>query len=59
LLATVATVITSQAVITGAFSMTSHAIQLGLLPRLRVIPTSDLSAQGELAADDRDAKPRD
>jgi KUP system potassium uptake protein len=39
-LATVATVIASQAVITGAFSMTRQAIQLGLLPRLQVIQTS-------------------
>jgi KUP system potassium uptake protein len=40
LLATVATVIASQAVITGAFSMTRQAIQLGLLPRLQIIQTS-------------------
>jgi KUP system potassium uptake protein len=40
LLATVATVIASQAVITGAFSMTRQAIQLGLLPRLEIIQTS-------------------
>ena len=40
LLATVATVIASQAVVTGAFSMTRQAIQLGLLPRLQVIQTS-------------------
>jgi KUP system potassium uptake protein len=40
LLATVATVIASQAVITGAFSLTQQAIQLGLLPRLRVIQTA-------------------
>lgn len=40
LLATVATVIASQAVITGAFSMTRQAIQLGLLPRVEVIQTS-------------------
>jgi KUP system potassium uptake protein len=40
LLATVATVIASQAVITGAFSMTRQAIQLGLLPRLQVTQTS-------------------
>jgi KUP system potassium uptake protein len=40
LLATVATVIASQAVITGAFSMTRQAIQLGLLPRLNIIQTS-------------------
>ena len=39
-LATVATVIASQAVITGAFSMTRAAIQLGLLPRLSIIHTS-------------------
>ncbi|MDC7787174.1 potassium transporter Kup [Rhodoplanes sp. TEM] len=41
LLATVATVIASQAVITGAFSLTRQAIQLGLLPRLEVRHTSD------------------
>ena len=40
LLATVATVIASQAVVTGSFSMTRQAIQLGLLPRLQVIQTS-------------------
>jgi KUP system potassium uptake protein len=40
LLATVATVIASQAVITGAYSMTRQAIQLGLLPRLQIIQTS-------------------
>jgi KUP system potassium uptake protein len=39
-LATMATVIASQAVITGSFSLTQQAIQLGLLPRLRVIHTS-------------------
>jgi KUP system potassium uptake protein len=40
ILATVATVIASQAVITGAFSMTRQAIQLGLLPRLKIIQTA-------------------
>ena len=35
-LATAATVIASQAVITGAFSLTSQAVQLGLLPRLQI-----------------------
>ena len=40
ILATVATVVASQAVITGAFSMTRQAIQLGLLPRLQIIQTS-------------------
>jgi len=40
ILATIATVIASQAVITGAFSMTRQAIQLGLLPRLQIVQTS-------------------
>jgi KUP system potassium uptake protein len=40
LLSTAATVIASQAVITGAFSLTSQAIQLGLLPRLEIVHTS-------------------
>jgi KUP system potassium uptake protein len=39
-MATAATVIASQAVITGAYSLTSQAIQLGLLPRLEVRHTS-------------------
>ena len=39
-MATAATLIASQAVITGAFSLTQQAIQLGLLPRLRVIQTA-------------------
>ena len=40
LLATMATVIASQAVISGAFSIARQAIQLGLLPRLKIIHTS-------------------
>ena len=40
-LATVATVIASQAVITGAYSITQQAIQLGLLPRLEIRHTSE------------------
>jgi len=40
LLAMAATVIASQAVITGAFSLASQAVQLGYLPRLRVVHTS-------------------
>ncbi len=40
-LATAATVIASQAAITGAFSLTSQAIQLGLMPRFRVTQTSE------------------
>ena len=39
-LATLATVIASQAVISGAFSMTKQAIQLGFLPRMNVVHTS-------------------
>jgi KUP system potassium uptake protein len=39
-LSTAATVIASQAVITGAYSLASQAIQLGLLPRLEIIHTS-------------------
>jgi KUP system potassium uptake protein len=41
ILATVATVIASQAVISGAFSLTRQAIQLNCWPRMRVIHTSD------------------
>lgn len=41
ILATVATVIASQAVISGAFSMTSQAIQLGFIPRMKIRHTSD------------------
>jgi len=41
-LATVATIIASQSIITGAFSMTRQAIQLGWLPRLRIKQTSQI-----------------
>ena len=41
LLATLATIIASQSIITGAFSMTRQAIQLGWLPRLVIRQTSD------------------
>jgi KUP system potassium uptake protein len=41
ILATLATVIASQAVISGAFSMTSQAILLGFVPRMKVRHTSD------------------
>jgi KUP system potassium uptake protein len=40
-LATAATIIASQAVITGAFSLTQQAIQLGLLPRTEIRRTSE------------------
>jgi KUP system potassium uptake protein len=45
LLATVATVIASQAVISGAFSVTRQAVALGFLPRLRIRHTSDAEGQ--------------
>ncbi|PZP33827.1 MAG: potassium transporter Kup [Roseateles depolymerans] len=40
LLATAAAIVASQALITAAFSVTKQAIQLGLLPRLRILHTS-------------------
>jgi KUP system potassium uptake protein len=47
LLATAATVIASQAVISGAFSVTQQAIQLGFIPRLRITHTSE-KARGQI-----------
>ena len=44
LLATAATIIASQAVISGAFSVTQQAIQLGFIPRLRITHTSEAAA---------------
>ncbi|MGH6848134.1 MAG: potassium transporter Kup [Methylocella sp.] len=41
ILATIATIIASQSIITGAFSMTRQAIQLGWLPRLPIKQTSE------------------
>ena len=41
ILATLATIIASQSIITGVFSMTRQAIQLGWLPRLRITQTSE------------------
>ncbi|GAB3627000.1 potassium transporter Kup [Pandoraea terrae] len=41
IVATLATVIASQAVISGAFSLTSQAIQLGYVPRMKIQHTSD------------------
>ena len=40
-LATLATVIASQAVISGAFSLTRQAVQLGYLPRMHIEHTSE------------------
>jgi KUP system potassium uptake protein len=44
ILATLATVIASQAVISGAFSVTQQAVQLGFLPRIRILHTSATAA---------------
>jgi KUP system potassium uptake protein len=44
LLMTLATIIASQAVITGAFSMTQQAVQLGLFPRIDIKRTSETQA---------------
>ena len=44
ILATMATVIASQAVISGAFSLTQQAIQLGFMPRLNIEHTSETAA---------------
>ena len=41
-IATIATIIASQAVISGAFSLTKQAIDLGYLPKMRIVQTSDL-----------------
>jgi KUP system potassium uptake protein len=41
ILSTIATIIASQSIITGAFSMTRQAIQLGWMPRLKVSQTSE------------------
>jgi KUP system potassium uptake protein len=60
-LATAATVIASQAVITGAYSLTRQAIQLGLLPRLEIRHTSEaanLHPPRKHPAPDRRAPPR-
>ncbi|MFC4293451.1 potassium transporter Kup [Novosphingobium tardum] len=44
LISTMATIIASQAVISGAFSVTHQAIQLGFLPRLKTLHTSERAA---------------
>ncbi len=46
-LSTAATIIASQALISGAFSLTQQAVQLGYLPRLRIVHTSD-SVEGQI-----------
>jgi KUP system potassium uptake protein len=44
-LATIATIIASQAAITGSFSIARQAVQLGFLPRLKISHTSELEGQ--------------
>jgi KUP system potassium uptake protein len=44
-LATMATIIASQAAITGSFSIARQAVQLGFLPRIRIVHTSDVEGQ--------------
>ncbi|MGA9859233.1 MAG: KUP/HAK/KT family potassium transporter [Solirubrobacteraceae bacterium] len=44
-LATIATIIASQAALTGSFSVAKQAVQLGFLPRLRIVHTSELEGQ--------------
>ena len=44
-LATIATIIASQAAITGSFSITRQAVQLGFLPRIKIAHTSELEGQ--------------
>lgn len=44
ILATLATIIASQAVISGAYSVSQQAVQLGFLPRLRILHTSAKAA---------------
>jgi KUP system potassium uptake protein len=44
-LATAATIIASQAAVTGSFSVAKQAVQLGFLPRLRIVHTSNLEGQ--------------
>ena len=54
LLSTIATIIASQAIISGVFSLTRQAIQLGFLPRMRVVHTSGM-AEGQVYLPDVNA----
>ena len=45
LLATLATIIASQAALTGSFSVAKQAVQLGFLPRLKIVHTSEMEGQ--------------
>lgn len=50
-LATAATIIASQAIISGVFSLTRQAMQLGFFPRMRLVHTSEM-AEGQVYAPD-------
>ncbi|MCX5891175.1 MAG: KUP/HAK/KT family potassium transporter [Deltaproteobacteria bacterium] len=50
-LATAATIIASQAIISGVFSLTRQAIQLGFFPRMRIVHTSEM-AEGQVYTPD-------
>ncbi|HWD75165.1 MAG TPA: KUP/HAK/KT family potassium transporter [Solirubrobacteraceae bacterium] len=45
ILATLATIIASQAALTGSFSVAKQAVQLGFLPRLKIVHTSEIEGQ--------------
>jgi KUP system potassium uptake protein len=45
ILATAATIIASQAALTGSFSVAKQAVQLGFLPRLKIVHTSEMEGQ--------------
>jgi KUP system potassium uptake protein len=45
ILATMATIIASQAALTGSFSVAKQAVQLGFLPRLKIVHTSEMEGQ--------------
>ncbi|MGO9116233.1 MAG: potassium transporter Kup [Desulfomonilaceae bacterium] len=53
-LSTAAAIIASQAIISGVFSLTRQAVQLGFLPRLRVVHTSEM-AEGQVYVPDVNA----
>ncbi len=57
ILATAATVIASQAVISGSYTVARQAMQLGFLPRLRVVHTSEMEGQVYVPVDQLDPAP--
>ena len=57
-LATIATIIASQALISGAFSLTQQAIQLGFSPRIQIVHTS-AEVKGQIYIPDRQLRAHD